>query len=181
MSNQTIDELLADAREVYAVFGKAQRALNTVDRVLEMQPDSVEALNLKAAILYDLDKDEEAIEYHEKALAVEPCSVEALHGLAALANERGDYSAALEWAERGFACITKDPSSEMRENEDYRQQLIAELYSEKAFSLWYQGKRDEVMRLLTTEGPDAVPLEVELFEEQLEWLQAHPNSPEEEA
>jgi tetratricopeptide (TPR) repeat protein len=180
VENPSVEELLADAREVYGVFGKAQRALGIVDRALEREPKNIEALNLKAAILYELDEDEEAAAYHLRALELEPCSVEALHGLAALANDHEDYAKALELADRGIDCIPRDPGTEFNENEDYRQRLIAELLSEKAFALWYTGHRDEAKALLTEEGPSQCPLEVETFEDQLDWLERHPEGPEEE-
>ena len=101
------------------------------------------------------------------------------HGLAAIANDSDKYAEAFEWANRAFRAIPKDPFPEFRENEDYRQRLIAELYNEKAFALWYLNEKEEAARLLTDEGPQACPLEVETFEDQLEWLQAHPDSPEE--
>ncbi len=180
MARRTVEELLADAREVYGVFGRAQRALSLVDQVLAEQSENLEALNLKAAVLYELDRDEEAEVYHQRALAIAPCSVEALHGLAALANDRGDYAAALQWVERGLTCIPDDPSPEFIENEDYRQRLIAELYNEKAFAFWYTGRQPEATRLLTEEAPATCPLEVETFEDELAWLEEHPDSPEEE-
>ena len=175
-----IDKLLADARETYGVFGRSKQALALVDRALALDAQSVEALNLKAAILFDIDRDDEAEEFHRKALEIEPCSVEALYGLASLANDRYDYVQGLESAERGFACIPLDPHQEFRENEDFRQRLIAQLFNEKAFALWYMGKKDEATALLTEEGPRTCPMEVETFEEELEWLEHHPESPEEE-
>lgn len=178
MSNPSVEELLADAREVYGVFGKARRALEIVNRALEQDQRNVEALNLKAAILYELDEDDEAAAYHQRALEIAPCSVEALHGLTALANDRQDYAKALELAERGIDCIPRDTSTEFNENEDYRQRLIAELLSEKAFALWYTGERDGAKKLLTEEGPEQCPLEVETFEDQLDWLEHHPDKPE---
>ena len=123
MAKGDVAELLADARETYGVFGKAQRALAIVERALVMEPRSVEALNLKAAILYELDRDDEAEACNRLALEAEPCSVEALHGMAALANDRADYPAALQWTDRGLACIPNDPYPEFVENEDYRQRL----------------------------------------------------------
>ncbi len=179
MAEPTITALLADAREVYGVFGRAQQALALVDRALAAEPRSVEALNLKAAILYELDRDDEAEAYHRQALAVEPCSVEALHGLAALANDREDYAAALDWVQRAFDCVPTDPNPEFIENDDYRQRVIAELYCEQAFALWYTGRRQDAVALLTETGPEQVPMEVETLEDQLDWLEQHPDSPEE--
>lgn len=179
MNNPSIEEMLADAREVYGVFGKAKRALGIVDRALLLNPRNIEALNLKAAVLYELDRDEESAAYHLRALELEPCSVEALHGLAAIANDHVDYAGALEWADRGIDCIPLDPGSEFNENEDYRQRLIAELLSEKAFTLWYTGRRDEAKKLLTEKGPAQCPLETGTFEDQLDWLERHPDRPDE--
>lgn len=178
MTQPDIATLLADAREIYGVFGKDQQALAVVEKALALDPTSVEALNLKASILYDLDRDDEAYAFHQQALAVEPQSVEALHGLASLANDAGKYADAIAWADKGFAAFPHDPHPEMQDNEDYRQRLLAELYNEKAFALWFLWKRDEAVRLLTIEGPDACPLEIENFEDELAWLEEHPESPE---
>jgi tetratricopeptide (TPR) repeat protein len=178
-AQRSLLDLLADAREVYSVFGKPQRALLLVDEALAHAPQSVEALNLKAAILYDLDRDDEALAHHLTALALEPNSTEALHGLASIANDAGDYAGANRWAERGLAAVTQDPHPELIDNEDYRQRLLAELYNEMAFALWYSGKRADAMQLLTQDGPAACPLEVETFEDELDWLEHHPDSPDE--
>ena len=92
----------------------------------------------------------------------------------------GQYAEALKWLDIAFGSITQDPSSEFRENEDYRQRLIAEVYNEKAFALWYTGQREDAARLLSQDAPLACPLEIENFEEELEWLEEHPESPEED-
>ena len=180
MTERSVQDLLTDARETYGVFGKAERALTAIDRALAMEPNNIEALNLKAAILYELDRDGEAQALHEQVLSIEPCSVEALHGLSALANDRHSFQVAVAQADRALDCIPDDPDAELRENEDYRQRLVAELFSEKAFALWYLDERAEAVKLLTVDGPAACPLEVETFEEQLDWLKQHPDSPDEE-
>ena len=166
--------LLAKARELYGVFGKSERALAVVERALAESPEDVEALNLQAAILYDLDRDEEARDAHLRALAREPCSVEALHGLAALANDRSQYTEALAWLERAFHALPQDPSVEFRDNADYRQRVIAQLYVEQAQALWNLAQRDEARRVLREDGPRACPLEVETLEDELEWLENNP-------
>jgi tetratricopeptide (TPR) repeat protein len=179
MSEHTVEEILADAREIYGVFGKAERALRLVNQALEAEPDNVEALNLRASIFYELDRDDEAEADHRRALTIEPCSVEALHGLASLANDGEQYEQALSWIARGFACLPQDPHPELKDNEDFRQRLIAELYCEKGFALWYLGRHEEAEQVLTEEGPQACPLEVETLEDQYDWLQHHPEHPEE--
>lgn len=157
VNRRPVGELLAEARDAYGVFGKAQRALTLVEQALADEPDNVEALNLKAAILYELDRDEETADYHRRALAVEPHSVEALHGLGALANDQQRFSEALEWIDNAFQSIAQDPNPEFKENADYRQRVIAELYNEKAFALWYSGHREEAARLLSEDAPPRLP------------------------
>ncbi len=179
MGKQPDEALLAEARELFGVLGKNARALELVDRVLAREPEHVEALNLKAAILYDLDRENEAWDLHLRAVTLQPNSVEALHGLASIANERGQYAEALTWTQRALRAIPRDPYPEFIENADYRQQLIAEVYNEQAFALWYLEKSDEATRLLTVDAPAACPLEEDSFEEQLAWLQEHPEGPEE--
>jgi len=180
LAKQTHEEMLSEARELFGVFGKNARALEIVDNVISAQIGHVEALNLKAAILYDMDRDDEALEYHLQALQLAPNSVEALHGIASITNERGDFTKGLAWAKRALRAIPHDRYPEFTENEDYRQQLIGEVYNEQAFSLWYLGKTDEARRLLSEDAPEACPLEIESFEEQLDWLEHHPHSPEDD-
>ncbi len=180
MNDTELRAVLADAREVYGVFGNAKKALGLVDGALAEAPEQLEALNLKAAILYELDRDDEARALHERVLALQPCSVEALHGLAALANDAQDYKTALKLLDTAFTCLERDPDPEFRENEDFRQRLVAELYNERAFALWYTGKRADAAKLLLTDAPAACPLEAETFEDELAWLEEHPDSPEEE-
>ena len=117
MVERTVAEYLADAREIYGVFGQGKKALTAVDRALALEPEHVEALNLKAAILYELDDDAQAMEYHRRALAVEPCSVEGWHGLAAIANDREEFAQALEFVEQGITCIPRDPLPEFTEKQ----------------------------------------------------------------
>lgn len=179
MEKQTHSALLAEARELFGVFGKNQRALDLVDQVLHDDAKYVEAMNLKAAILYDMDRDDEAWDYHTQALKLEPNSVEALHGIASIANERGNFAEGLQWTTRALRAIPNDPYQEFTENEDYRQRLIAEVYNEHAFALWYLEKTEEARRVLSDEAPQACPLEIESFEEQLDWLEHHLHSPEE--
>ncbi|MHB9026588.1 MAG: tetratricopeptide repeat protein [Armatimonadota bacterium] len=178
MESTSVAKLLEDAREIYGAFGKTDKALEQVNRALVIEPDNVEALNLRAAILYEMDRDDEATASNQRALEINPCSVEALHGLAAVANDQESYPEALQWLDRAFACIPQDPDPEFQENEDYRQRLVAQLYVERAFALWYSGDREQAQRLLTEDGPRECPLEVETFEDELDWLEHHPEEPE---
>jgi len=178
VNETSIIGLLSDAREVYSALGNARKALVLVDSALQKAPERVDALNLKAAILYDLDRDAEAMAYHQQVLAIQPSSVEALHGMAAIANDAGDYTGALAWTDKGLRSIPEDTDPEFLENEDFRQRLTAELYNERAFALWYLGRKPEAIYLLTEEGPAMCPMEVETLEDELAWLEGHPHAPD---
>jgi tetratricopeptide (TPR) repeat protein len=167
----TITEILAEARNLYDVFGKPDKALVLVERALKTEPEHVEALNLKGEILFIMERDDAAIAAYQLALSFEPHSVEALHGMAEIANEHETYTEALHWVERGFLAIPDDPYPEFIENEDYRQRLIAELYNEKATALWHLGRHVEATELLTVDAPKACPIEVEYFEDLLDELE----------
>lgn len=179
MNNENISALLSESRELFSALGKTAQALKMVERALALVPDNVEALNLKGAILYEEDRDEEAEECHLQALHTNPYSVEAHYALASIANDRHDYPGALRHCQSGFKAIAKDKYVEFLENAEYRQRIIAELYNEKAFALWYSGKKPQARKLLQVDAPKECPLEHETLEDQLEWLEYHPDNPEE--
>ena len=179
MPHESITTLLDEALELFGAQGKTTQALKMVERALALEPDDVEALNLKGSILYEDDRDEEAEECHLAALRLDPHSVEAHYSLASIANDRHDFAGALRHCHAGFQAIPRERYREFLNNQDYRQRIIAELYNEKAFALWYTGQREEARRLLLEEGPQQCPLEVETLEDQLAWLEFHPDNPEE--
>ncbi len=175
MNNNDFKTKLADTREVFAVFGKTEPALKTVNELLLIEPDNIDALNLKAAILYEMDSDDESIEVSEKVLTLCPDNVEALHAMIAAENDQHQYAKALKWFKRAEKAIATDKSTEFVENEDYRQSLIAQVYCEQAYSLWYSGKTDKAITVLTETGPQVCPLEIETFEDELDWLKNNPD------
>lgn len=179
MSNENVSALLAESRELFSALGKTAQALKMAERALAIAPDNVEALNLKAAILYEDDRDEEAEECHLEALKADHYSIEAHYGLASIANDRHDYPAALQHCQAGIKAIPKEKYPEFLENAEYRQRIIAELYNEKAFALWYTGKQSKARKLLQEEAPLQCPLELETLEDQLAWLEYHPDNPDE--
>ncbi len=173
--NKEFKEILADTREVFAVFGKTAPALKAVNELLLIEPDNIDALNLKAAILYEMDSDDESILISRKVLELCPNNVEALHAMIAAENDQHNYAKALKWFKKAEKAIDEDNSLEFVENEDYRQSLIAQIYSEKAYALWYSGKHDEAIKVLTETGPLNCPLEIETFEDELDWLKNNPD------
>ncbi|MEI7832381.1 MAG: tetratricopeptide repeat protein [bacterium] len=166
-----IETLQSQARDLYGTLEQPEKALALLLRALELDKNNVETLNLLAAVYYELDDIETAEDFHGNALDVCPNSVEALHGLAALANERGDHTQALKLTKFALDAAPLDPSTEFRENADYRQRLLAQVYIERATALWQQGNPADAHHILTITAPTACPLEEETFAEELEWLE----------
>ena len=92
---KSFNELLSSTRELYSVMEKPEKALRHAKELVDMAPKNYEALNLLAAILYELDRDDESFIYYTQALEFEPNSIEALEGLMSLANDREDFKAAV--------------------------------------------------------------------------------------
>ena len=164
------NELLESTRELYAVLEKPEKALKHAKRLVDMHPNSYEALNLLAAILYELDRDDESYIYYSKALELEPNSVEALEGLTSHANDLGDYKSAISLANRALEAEKNDPYTEFKENPEYHQRLIAQVYIEKAYALYHLDKIDEAKDVMLNQAKTACPLENELFDEEWEIL-----------
>lgn len=173
-----IAKLQAQARDLYGTLEKPEQALALLEQALQLDPLNVETLNLLAAVRYELDDLTAAEEYHQDALKICPHSVEALHGLAALANEESDYALALKYTKAALAAVPLDPSTEFRENADYRQRLVAQVYIERATALWMQGNEDDARHILTVTAPAACPLEEDNFAAELEWLLENPDGEE---
>jgi choline-sulfatase len=64
--------LLVRLGHTYLVTGKSQEALETMDKVLDLNPKNVDALTVCAGILDATGRKEEARPYYERALAIEP-------------------------------------------------------------------------------------------------------------
>ncbi len=64
--------LLVRLGHTYLVTGKSQEALETMDKVLDLNPQNVDALTVSAGILDVAGRKEEARLYYERALATEP-------------------------------------------------------------------------------------------------------------
>jgi len=64
--------LLARLGHTYMVTGRLNEALSTMQKVLALNPEHMDALTVSAVVSDSLGKKEEARVYYEKALAVEP-------------------------------------------------------------------------------------------------------------
>jgi len=76
-----------------------EEALVSYDKVLKIDPRSVDALNGKGLILNQLGKYDEAITWFDKALEIDPAFIDAMYNKAHALGELGKYKEALEWTD----------------------------------------------------------------------------------
>jgi tetratricopeptide (TPR) repeat protein len=79
-----------------------EEALISYDKVLKIDPRSVDALNGKGLILNQLGKYEEAITWFDKALIIDPDYIDAMYNKADALGELGRYEEAREWTDRAL-------------------------------------------------------------------------------
>lgn len=89
-----------DRAQLLAARGSVGEALEAVDALLTQDPDHVPALLLKAGLLLDARKGDEALVLYERAAAVQPRSAEAVNGVAMCLHALGRDDDALAEAER---------------------------------------------------------------------------------
>ena len=167
---KSFNELLSETRDLYAGLNNPRKALKNAQRLVDMAPENYEALNLLGAILYELDMEEEAYVYYKKALEFEKNSIEAMEGLISIANDSEDYESAIKLANQAIKLEDKDPYPEFKENPEYHQRLMAQIYIEKAYSLYKMGEISKSKEVILKTAKEACPLEKELFDEEWEIL-----------
>jgi tetratricopeptide (TPR) repeat protein len=88
-----------------AARGSVDEALLALDALLQVEPDHVPALLLKAGLQLDAREGEAALVLYERAAALEPQSAETLNGVARCLHALGRDEAALAQAERARALL----------------------------------------------------------------------------
>jgi tetratricopeptide (TPR) repeat protein len=83
--------------------GKNEKALSCYDRALLTQPDFIQALSNRGALLKQMKRYDEALENYDRALAFQPDHVEVLNNRAGLLQELGRYDEALAGYDRALA------------------------------------------------------------------------------
>jgi tetratricopeptide (TPR) repeat protein len=83
--------------------GKNEKALSCYDRALLTQPDFIQALSNRGALLKQMKRYDEALENYDRALAVQPDQVEVVNNRAGLLQELGRYDEALAGYDRALA------------------------------------------------------------------------------
>lgn len=81
---------------IYVLDGELEKALSTLERVLELEPGNHAALTRQGDVLYDLRDLDSAVESYQAALTLHPNNAAAFYGLGRVAALRGDYPTAIE-------------------------------------------------------------------------------------
>jgi tetratricopeptide (TPR) repeat protein len=97
-----------DAARLLAAHGEWSAALRALDALLEREPAQLEALLLKAGVLLQSRKEEQALEHFERATALAPSSAEAANGLARCLHSMGRNEEALARALAAQALLARE-------------------------------------------------------------------------
>ncbi len=84
-----------------ASLGRPEGALANYDRALALQPDFIQALNNRGAVLKAMRRHDEALESYDRALALRPDHIEVLNNRAGVLQSLGRHREALE----GYDCV----------------------------------------------------------------------------
>ena len=100
-NESSISRLLQEGR-VLLNASRFEEALISYDKVLKIDPRSVDALNGKGLILNQLGKYEEAITWFDKALEINPNFVNALNNKGIALANLGKYEEAITWFDKAL-------------------------------------------------------------------------------
>ena len=87
MINSTQVETLYNTANNFYDNQKYDEALQYYDKVLAIDPSSVNALNSKGLALEHLQRYDEALQFYDKALSLDPSSIQALNGTSSILAE----------------------------------------------------------------------------------------------
>ena len=130
-SQEDVDLLLEKGLESYR-NGTYYEAISYFEKVLEVEPDNLRALNYKGGSLVPLGKHDEAISYFDRVLEIEPNYVSSLVNKGSVLASLGDFDDAIFYLDKA---LDIEPNN-------------IDALSNKAAVLVEQGKHDEAINLL---------------------------------
>jgi non-specific serine/threonine protein kinase len=111
-----------------------RRGLRAIDRHLDMNPDHVRAMYMKATVHIETGDNEEGLKWVERAMAAEPDDPMTLYGVACLYGRMGNIEAGIDFLEKsitaGFAYrgwIENDPDMDAFRNHPRFVKLLEKL------------------------------------------------------
>ncbi len=105
-------DLALAACVIFQFTGKSEQALEQIDKALEKYPTNLDYALIKADLLFDLQKNREALRFLEPFESANPNSYHLLLFLAMLTQTLGEYPQSLDYAARARQCPDYDSKIE---------------------------------------------------------------------
>jgi len=103
-SEEDVDLLFNNGIESFNL-GDVEEALSYFDKVLEIEPNHVKALNNKGVVLSTLEKHEEAISYFDKALQIDSKYADALANKGSALGSLGQFDDAILYLDQAIEIV----------------------------------------------------------------------------
>ena len=100
-AQEDVDLLFQKGKESY-MAGNPEEAISYFEKVLQIEPNHVDALNNIGAILITLDKHEEAFPFFDQVLAIEPNHLNALSNKGSALGYLGEFDDAMLYLDRAL-------------------------------------------------------------------------------
>jgi tetratricopeptide (TPR) repeat protein len=109
VSSISVTSAYADTPDITTLLNKGHAALNEqqfneslsyFDKVLQIQPSNLEALNGKGVILANLNEFNESMKYFDKALQIQPNNLDALNNKGAALIKLGKFNESLSYFDK---------------------------------------------------------------------------------
>lgn len=100
-AQEDVNMLFEKGKESY-MAGNPEEAISYFDKVLEIEPNHVDALNNIGAILITLGKHNEAISYFDRVLEIEPNHVGSLSNKGSALGSLGEYDDAILYLDKAL-------------------------------------------------------------------------------
>jgi tetratricopeptide (TPR) repeat protein len=92
--------------------GEIEHALQLYDKILQINPTDIHALNYKGLALASLGHYDEAIQWYDKVLKIDPTNVSALNNKGVALYNLGHYDEAIQWYDKVLAIHPNDSDAE---------------------------------------------------------------------
>lgn len=98
---------LADHGEIYFLTGRHRRALQVLDRALEMQPEFARAHTLRGSVYAELRQFDDALADLDQAITLDPWGMPALLARSDVHTQLGEYEKAIQDGEAALAAVVR--------------------------------------------------------------------------
>ena len=115
-------QTLADHGEFYLLTGRYRRALQVLDRALEMQPEFARAYALRGSAYAELRQFDDALADLDQAITLDPWGMRALLARSDVHTQLGEYKKAIQDGEAALAAVVRGINNGEIERQQQRDQ-----------------------------------------------------------